>query len=81
MDYYKLSLGVIYSSHFFFTKLICCIFPDNNKVTGMHSFLKADRAFPEKFCSATLNMGWLIQKTLWNFADATKKREKKGEKN
>ena len=60
MDHYKLSLGVSYSPHFFLTKLTCCIFPDNN-ITGMRSFLKAERAFLEKLCSATLNIGWLSQ--------------------
>ena len=48
----------------------------------MRSFLKADRAFLEKLCSATLNMGWLSQSAVWNFTDATKKKKKKkGETN
>ena len=47
----------------------------------MRSFLKDDRAFLDKLCSATLNMGWLSQNAVWNFTDATKKKKKKGEKN
>ena len=76
MDHYRLSLGVSYSPHFFLTKLICCIFPDNN-ITGMRSFLKDNRAFLEKLCSATLNMERLSQNAVWNFTDATKKKKKK----
>ena len=48
----------------------------------MRSFLKDNRAFLEKLCSATLNMERLSQNAVWNFTDATKKKKKKkGEKN
>ena len=81
MDHYKLSLGISYYPHFFLTKLICCIFPDNN-ITRMRSFLKADRASLEKLCSATLNMGWLIKpecrlKFYWCYQKKEKKRRNK----
>ena len=43
----------------------------------MRSFLKDNRAFLEKLCSATLNMERLSQNAVWNFTDATKKKKKK----